>query len=57
MAKFPAEVAFIEAGVDPVPVDWINQRLQELNENWHVKFGSHGYLLPALVPIKSAAKE
>jgi hypothetical protein len=47
-AKFPERVPFIESGVEPVPVDWINQRLQELNEGWRVETGPQGYLLPAL---------
>jgi hypothetical protein len=48
MAKFPQDVPLIEAGVDPVPVDWVNQRLEELHESWRVELGSPGYLLPAL---------
>jgi len=30
--KFPAEIPFIEAGVDPVPISWVNKRLEELRE-------------------------
>jgi hypothetical protein len=48
MAIFLERVPFIESGLEPVPVDWINQRLQELNEDWHVEPGPQGYLLPAL---------
>lgn len=48
MIKFPEEVAFIEAGIDPVPVDWINQRLVELQESWQIRIGTAGYLLPPL---------
>jgi hypothetical protein len=48
MAKFPEEKAFIEAGIDPVPVDWINQRLIELGEAWQIQLGPMGYLLPPL---------
>jgi len=48
MVKFPQDVPFIDAGVDPVPVDWINQRLEELEESWRVEAGPRGYLLPAL---------
>lgn len=48
MAKFPDDVPFIDGGVDPVPVDWVNQRLAELSENWRVEFGPRGYVLPAL---------
>lgn len=48
LAKFPDEAAFIEAGIEPVPVDWINQRLVELGESWLVHLGPKGYVLPAL---------
>ena len=48
MEKFPQDSLFIDAGVDLVPVDWINQRLAELDEDWRVEMGSHGYILPAL---------
>lgn len=48
MTKFPQDVPFIDAGVDPIPVDWVNQRLAELHEDWRVEMGSHGYILPAL---------
>ncbi len=48
MDKFPEDTPFIEAGVDPVPIDWVNQRLKEVNENWHVEMGSFGYILPTL---------
>ncbi len=48
MDKFPDEVAYMEAGVDQVPVDWINQRLVELNESWQIQLGTSGYLLPPL---------
>jgi hypothetical protein len=39
---------YIAAGIDVVPVDWVNQRLDELGEAWHVAWGLEGYELPAL---------
>jgi len=48
MAKFPEDVPFIEAGVDQVPVDWVNQRLKELSEDWRIEICAGGYVLPAL---------
>jgi hypothetical protein len=48
LAKFPDDAPYIEAGVDPVPIDWINQRLVELGESWTVKCGERGYVLPPL---------
>lgn len=48
-SKFPGDAPIIEAGVDRVPLDWINQRLAELGESWHVATGKTGYILPALV--------
>ena len=46
--QFPDEVQFIQAGVDSVPVNWINKRLEELQETWHVHMGPNGYVLPDL---------
>lgn len=48
MAKFPQDAPYIDAGVDSVPVDWINQRLTENNEGWSVEMGQSGYILPSL---------
>jgi hypothetical protein len=48
LAKFPVDAPFIEAGVDAVPVEWVNQRLTELGESWRVELGEQGYVLPAL---------
>lgn len=44
--KFPTRVPYIDAGIDRVPIDWVNQRLVELKENWQVKFGDEGHELP-----------
>lgn len=46
--RFDDDAPYIAAGVDAVPVDWINQRLDELGEDWHVARGDEGYVLPAL---------
>jgi hypothetical protein len=49
ISKFSADADFIEAGIDQVPLDWVNQRLTELGESWRAEFGQAGYILPALV--------
>jgi hypothetical protein len=46
--KFPAEIPFIEAGVDPVPIHWVNKRLEELGQKWSVTLGDGGYVMPPL---------
>ena len=46
--KFPERAPYIDAGVDFVPVDWINQRLVECGEQWRIQLGLEGYTLPAL---------
>jgi hypothetical protein len=46
--KFPFDVVYIEAGIQPVPIDWINQRLAECNEAWRITSGPEGYILPPL---------
>jgi hypothetical protein len=46
--RFPDDVPYIDAGIDAVPVDWVNQRLDELHEAWHVAWGSEGYELPPI---------
>jgi len=49
MAKFPGERRYIQAGVDQVPVDWVNQRLSERGEEWRVgSVAEGGYQLPPL---------
>ncbi len=48
ISKFPGDATFIEAGIEMVPVDWINTRLVEEKENWNVELGYEGYLLPQL---------
>lgn len=49
MESFPGEVQFIEAGVDLVPINWVNKRLEELQEGWRVTLGPNGYLLPNIM--------
>jgi hypothetical protein len=34
--RFPDDAAYIDAGLEQVPIDWLNQRLVELGERWHV---------------------
>lgn len=48
LSRFPGDAPYIAAGIDVVPVDWVNQRLDELGEAWHVAWGLEGYELPAL---------
>jgi hypothetical protein len=57
LAKFPQDTTYIEAGVEPVPIDWINQRLVELRENWRVDTGLNGYILPALASPETKPAE
>lgn len=47
--KFPERAIYVDAGVDAVPVAWVNQRLDELGESWHVAWGGEGYEMPPLV--------
>lgn len=48
LVRFPQDQPYVAAGVDAIPVDWVNQRLDELGERWHVSWGQDGYELPAL---------
>lgn len=48
LAKFPGDAPYVEAGIDPVPIDWVNQRLAELRESWTVSRGELGFVLPSL---------
>lgn len=36
LERFPQDAPFIEAGLEQVPTDWLNQRLMELGEKWRV---------------------
>ena len=48
ITKLPEHAPYVDAGIDVVPADWINQRLAELNESWRVDMGEFGYILPPL---------
>lgn len=48
MRAFPDDVMFIHAGVDQVPVSWVNKKLEEMGENWRIKMKDGGYELPPL---------
>ena len=41
--SFPDDAVFIDAGVDQVPVRWVNKRLEEKNENWQITMQNSGY--------------
>jgi hypothetical protein len=45
---FPDDVTYIEAGIDQVPISWVNKRLEELGERWRITMGQGGYLMPPL---------
>ncbi|MFI5711984.1 hypothetical protein [Kribbella sp. NPDC051620] len=44
--RFAEDAPYILAGIDAVPIAWVNQRLDELGEGWHVVRGDEGYVLP-----------
>jgi len=46
--RFPDEALYIVAGIDRVPIDWVNQRLDELGETWHVTWCTEGHEMPPL---------
>jgi hypothetical protein len=48
MIEFPDERKYIDAGVDVVPIEWINARLTEHHESWCVELDRSGYVLPPL---------
>ncbi len=46
---FPGDVVFIDAGIDQVPVGWVNKRLEELGETWRILgLAEGGYEMPPL---------
>lgn len=48
---FPDDVIFIDAGIDQVSISWVNKRLDELGENWHIaRMSEGGYEMPPLEP-------
>lgn len=53
---FPGDVIFIKAGIDQVPLRWINKRLEELGEKWRIdKMNDGGYEMPPLTPENRSA--
>jgi hypothetical protein len=42
MVAFPEDIPFIKAGVDQVPVTWVNKRLEEMGEEWRVNLKEGG---------------
>jgi len=46
--KFPEDGLYIDAGIDRVPADWVNQRLLEFHESWCVLDCETGFSLPSL---------
>ena len=38
---------FLQAGVDQVPISWVNKRLEEIGETWRVQLNDGGYVLKA----------
>ena len=46
---FPDDVQYLDAGVEVVPISWVNKRLEELKEPWRVSLSDDGgYVLPPL---------
>lgn len=52
--KLPQDGFYVDAGIERVPADWVNQRLFELNESWQVLVGETGFLLPPLLFASNA---
>jgi hypothetical protein len=51
MKVFPDDVVLINFGINQVPVNWVNKRLEEIGEDWRVLMKEDcGYELP---PIES----
>lgn len=50
LKMFPQRGTFIEAGIDIVPLKWVNKRLEEMKENWRVQGikNDGGYIMPNL---------
>ncbi|MFI6678216.1 hypothetical protein [Kribbella sp. NPDC050470] len=46
--RFAEDAPYSLAGIGAVPIAWVNQRLDELDEGWHVLWGDEGYVLPQL---------
>ena len=50
LRTFPNDVVFVRAGIDQVPISWVNKRLEERRENWRVMgmTDEGGYQMPPL---------
>jgi hypothetical protein len=47
--EYPDFWRFVEAGVDTVPIIWINKHLEELGESWRIEASNDGgYMMPDL---------
>ena len=50
MELLPDTIPYLESGIDQVPINFINKRLEELGEQWRIELGdSGGYRLPPLI--------
>ncbi len=49
-AQFPDQVIFVLAGVDQVPISYVNARLGEIGETWRIELQEGGYKMPNLDP-------
>ena len=45
---FPDSIRYLHAGIDRIPINWTNKRLEEKEEAWRVEMGVDGYILPPL---------
>lgn len=52
LTTFAERRRFIEAGIDRVPEEWVNQRLSEIGEDWRVTAGPDGFELPPLLELR-----
>jgi hypothetical protein len=48
VAAFPDMAPFVQAGLDQIPITWVNKRLEELGENWRVTIEKGEYKMPPL---------
>lgn len=45
---FPNRATFIRVGIDPMPENWVNKRLEETGESWRVTQRDGRFILPQL---------
>ena len=55
-ADFPDDMPWINAGVEKVPLTWVNARLEETGEAWRCTERHGLFKLPALVPSAHATR-